>query len=206
MPARARVRPRLLDSDARARGGRSVSLYRVANEWRKVMRIIRRITAVIVALLMAGAFTAAAEETVGEQVKEAAKETGEAIKDTAKTVGKKTKAAAKAVGRAAKDTAETIGEKTKEAWRDTKAYASEDRPTYYRGGGQRLSDLKSEIAELKSRRSEAADPEAFDRQLDTLSQQQAKAEEELTRVKETAGTDDYSEARKQFNTTIGEME
>ena len=171
------------------------------------MRIITRATAIIAALLTAGALTAVGEEEgVGAQVKEAAKETGEAIKDTAKTVGKETKAAAKAVGRTAKDTAKTVGEKTKEAWRDTKAYASEDRPTYHKGAGQRLSDLKSEIAELKSRRSAAADPEAFDRQLDTLSQQQAKAEGELTRVKEAAGTDDYSEARKQFDTTIGEME
>ena len=149
-----------------------------------VMRIITRATAIVAALLTAGAITAVAQESVGAQVKEAAKETGEAIKDTAKT----------------------IGEKTKEAWRDTKAYASEDRPTYHKGAGQRLSDLKSEIAELKSRRSEAADHEAFDRQLDTLSQQQAKAQGELTRVKEAAGTDDYSEARKQFDTTIGEME
>ena len=179
------------------------------------MRIITRVTAMVAALLTAGAVTAVAQ--VGAQVKEAAKETGEAIKDTAKTVGKKTKAAAKAVGRTAKDTAKTIGKETKEAaetvaeaprkaWRETKAYASEDRPTYRRGAGQRLSDLKSEIAELKSRRSEAADPEAFDRQLDTLSQQQAKAQGELTRVKEAAGTDDYSEARKQFDTTIGEIE
>ena len=171
-----------------------------------VMRIITRATAIVAALLTAGAATAVAQESVGAQVKEAAKETGEAIKDTAKTVGKKTKAAAKAVGRTAKDTAKTIGEKTKEAWRETKAYASEDRPTYHKGAGQRLSDLKSEIAELKSRRSEAADPEAFDRQFDALSEQQTKAEGELTRVKEAAGTDDYSEARKQFNTTIGEME
>ena len=66
--------------------------------------------------------------------------------------------------------------------------------------------MKSEIADLKSRRSEAADPEAFDRQLDTLTQQQARAQGELTRVKEAAGTDDYSEARNQFDTTIGEME
>jgi hypothetical protein len=168
------------------------------------MRIITRVTAMVAALLTAGVVTAVAQ--VGAQVKEAAKETGEAIKDTAKAVGKKTKAAAKAVGRTTKDTAKTIGEKTKEAWRDTKAYASEDRPTYHKGAGQRLGDLKSEIAELKSRRSEAAEPEAFDRQLDTLSQQQAKAEGELTRVKEAAGTDDYSEARKQLNTTIGDME
>jgi len=156
--------------------------------------------------LTACAVTAVAQESVGTQVKEAAKETGEAIKDTAKTVGKKTKAAAKTVGRTAKDTAKTIGEKTKEAWRDTRAYASEDRPTYHKGAGQRLSELNSEIAELKSRRSAAADPEAFDRQLDTLNQQQATAEGELTRVKAGAGTEDYSEARKQFDSTIGDME
>jgi gas vesicle protein len=170
------------------------------------MRIITIAIAAVAALLTAGALTAVAEESVGTKVKEAAKETGEAIKDTAKTVGKKTKAAAKAVGRTTKDTAKTIGERTKEAWRDTNAYASEDRPTYHKGAGQRLSDLKSEIAELKSRRSEAGDPEAFDRQLDSLNQQQAKAEGELTRVKEAAGTDDYSEARRQFDATIGEME
>ena len=170
------------------------------------MRIITTAITIVAALLTADALTAVGEESVGTKVKEAAKDTGEAIKDTAKTVGRKTKAAAKAVGRTTKDTAKTIGEKTKEAWRETKAYASEDRPTYHRGAGQRLSDLKSDIAELKSRRSEAADPEAFDRQLDTLSQRQAEAEGELTRVKEAAGTDDYSEARKQFDTTIGEME
>jgi hypothetical protein len=78
-----------------------------ANDWRKVMRIVMRITATAFALLTASALTAVAEESVGAQVKEAARETGEAIKDTAKTVGKKTKAAAKTVGRTAKDTAKT---------------------------------------------------------------------------------------------------
>jgi hypothetical protein len=60
--------------------------------------------------------------------------------------------------------------------------------------------------ESKGSRSEAADPEAFDRQLDSLNQQQVKAKGELTHVKEAAGTDDYSEARRQFDATIGEME
>ena len=170
------------------------------------MRIITRASAIVVALFTVAALTAVGEEGVGEQIKEGAKKTGEAIKDTAKAVGKETKAAAKAVGRATKNTAKTIGEKTKEAWRDTKAYASEDRPTYHKGAGQRLNDLESEITELKSRRSEAADPAAFDRQLDSLSQQQTTAERELARVKEAAGTEDYSAARKQFDTTIGEME
>jgi len=180
------------------------------------MRIITRTTAIVVALLMAAALTAVAE-SVGAQIKQGAKETGEAIKDTAKTVAKETKATAKAVGRTTKSTAKTIGRKTKEtaeavgeesrqAWRETKAHASENRATYHKGAGQKLNDLKSEITELKSRRSEAADPEAFDRQLDTLSQQQATAEGELTRVKEAVGTEDYSAVRKQFDTTIGEME
>ena len=182
------------------------------------MRIITRATVIIVALLTAAAHTAVGEEEgVGAQVKEAAKETGQAIKETAKTVGKETKAAAKAIGRTTKDTAktigretkeaaETVGEKSRQAWRETKAYASENRATYHSGAGEKLNDLKSEIAELKSRPSEAADPEAFDRELDTLSQQQTTAEAELARVKETAGTEDYSAARKQFDTTIGEME
>ena len=181
------------------------------------MRIITRTTAIVVALLMAAALSAVAEESVGAQIKQEAKETGEAIKDTAKTVAKETKAAAKAVGKTTKNTAKTIGKKTKEAaeavgeesreaWRETKARASENRTTYHKGAGQKLNDLKSEITELKTRRSEAADPEAFDRQLDTLSQQQATAEGELTRVKEAVGTEDYSVARKQFDTTIDEME
>jgi len=181
------------------------------------MRIITRAIAIVAALLTAAGLTAVGEEPVGEQIKEGAKKTGEAIKDTAKAVGKETKATVKAVGRTTKKTAktigretketvETVGEKSREAWRETKAYASEDRVTYHRGAEQQLNDLKSEITELKSRRSEAADPEAFDRQLDSLNQQQATAEGELTRVKEAVGTEDYSEARKQFDSTIGDME
>jgi hypothetical protein len=181
------------------------------------MRIITRASAIVVALLTAAALTAMGEEGVGEQIKEGAKKTGEAIKDTAKAVGKETKAAAKAVGRTAKDTAktigretkeaaETVGEKSRQAWRETKEYASENRATYHSGAGQRLNDLESEITELKSRRSEAADPAAFDRQLDTLGQQQTMAEGELARVKEAAGTEEYSAARKQFDGTIGDME
>jgi uncharacterized lipoprotein YehR (DUF1307 family) len=156
----------------------------VMNEWR-VMKIITRTTAIVVALLTALMLTAVGEG-VGEQIKEGAKETGQAIKETAKTVGQKTKAAAKAVGRTTKDTAkaigretketaETVGEKSREAWRETKAYASENRATYHKGAEQKLDDLKSDITELKRRRSEATDPEAFDKQLETLSGQQAKA-------------------------------
>lgn len=181
------------------------------------MRIITKTTATVVALWTAAVLTAAGQEGPGEQIKEGAKETGQAIKETAKTVGKEVKSTAKAVGRTTKhtakaigketkETAETIGERSRQAWRDTKTYASENRTTYHKGAEQRLNDLKSDIAELKGRQSEAADPQTFDKQLDTLSAQQASAEEELSRVKEAAGTEDYSEARKQFDTTINEME
>jgi hypothetical protein len=154
-----------------------------------------KIPSLIIALITATAVAALGQEGVGQEIKRGAKKTGEAIKDGLKTVGEKTKEAA-----------ETVAEKTKEAWRKTKAYASEDRATYRKGARQKLNELKTEITDLKSRRSEAVDPEAFDKQLDTLSRQQATAEEELTRVKEAAGTEDYSGARKQFDTTIDEME
>jgi hypothetical protein len=154
-----------------------------------------KIPSLIIVLITATAVAALGQEGVGQEIKRGAKKTGEAIKDGLKTVGEKTKEAA-----------ETVAEKTKEAWRKTKAYASEDRVTYRKGARQKLSELKSEITELKSRRSEAADPEAFDKQLDTLSQQQATAEDQLAKVKSTTGTDDYPEARKQFDTTIDAME
>jgi trehalose-6-phosphate synthase len=159
------------------------------------MRIIMRTTGMAVALMTVFTLTAVAQESPGEQIKEGAKKVGQTVKEAAKTVGEKTKEAA-----------ETVAEKTKEAWRKTKAYASEDRTTYRKGARQKLNELKSEITELKSRRSEAADPEAFDKQLDTLSQQQVTAQDQLAKMKSTTGTDDYSEARKQFDTTIDAIE
>ena len=59
---------------------------------------------------------------------------------------------------------------------------------------------------MKNRKSEAADPQAFESQLDTLSQQHATAKEEFAKLKKTAGTKDYADARKEFDKTIGEME
>ena len=154
-----------------------------------------RTIAMVSVLLTITAFTAVAQESPGEQIKHGAKKVGEAVKDAAKTVGEKTKEAAK-----------TVGEKTKELWRDTKAYASTDRKTYRKGARQKLNDLGEEIAELKNRKSEAADPQAFESQLDTLSQQHATAEEEFAKLKKTAGTKDYADARKEFDKTIGEIE
>ena len=160
-------------------------------ESRKIMKTLAMITV----LLTITALTAVAQESPGEQIKQGAKEVGEAVKDAAKTVGKKTKEAAK-----------TVGQKTKELWRDTKAYASTDRKTYRKGARQKLNDLGEEIAELKNRKSEAADPQAFESQLDTLSQQHATAKEEFAKLKKTAGTKDYADARKEFDKTIGELE
>ncbi len=154
-----------------------------------------RTIAMITVLLTITALTAVAQESPGEQIKHGAEKVGEAVKDAAKTAGQKTKEAAK-----------TVGEKTKELWRDTKAYTSTDRKTYRKGARQKLNDLGEEIAELKNRKSEAADPQAFESQLDTLSQQHATAKEEFTKLKKTAGTKEYSDARKEFDKTIGEIE
>src|SRR6266536_3151192 len=148
------------------------------------MRTITRTTIVIVVLLTIAALSAVAQESTGEQIKHGAQKAGEKVKEAAKTVG----------------------EKTKELWRDTKAYASSDTKAYRKGARQKLNDLKSEITELKGRKSEAADPQAFESQLDTLSQQRATAENQLAKLKKTAGTQDYAEARKQFDKTIGELE
>src|SRR5438093_6027511 len=131
-----------------------VRRFNECNERRRVMRIITRAIAIVADQLTAAVRTAMGEEPVGEQIKEGAKKTGEAIKDTAKAVGKETKATVKAVGRTTKKTAktigretketvETVGEKSREAWRDTKAYASENRVTYHTGAEQKLNDLKS---------------------------------------------------------------
>ena len=143
-----------------------------------------KITAMVTVLLTITALTAVAQESPGEQIKHGAQKAGETVKDAAKT----------------------IGEKTKELWRDTKAYASSDRKTYRKGARQKLNDLGEEITELKNRKSEAADQQAFESQLDTLSQEHATAKEEFAKLKKTAGTKDYADARKEFDKMIDEME
>jgi hypothetical protein len=165
-----------------------------------------KITSLIITLVAATALVALGQEETLKDVKRGAKKAGETIKDGLETVGEKTKDAAETVGEKTKEAAETVAKESKKAWRETKAYASGDRTTYRKGARQRLNELSGEIADLKNRRSEAADPEAFDRQLDTLNQQQATAKEQLTTMRRATSEKDYSEARKQFDTTIGEME
>src|SRR6266446_6085867 len=127
-----------------------------------------KITVTAAVLLTITALPAVAQESTGEQVKHGAQKAGETVKDTAKTVGQKTKEAAK-----------TVGEKTKELWKDTKAYASSDRKTYRKGARQKLNDLGEEIAELKSRKSEAADPQAFEKTIDEMENGLAQARKQL---------------------------
>jgi hypothetical protein len=179
-------------TDARARGTSSVSFVRVAIERKEMMM---RITSLVIILVTAAAFAALGQEGTMEDIKHGAKKAGETIKNGLETVGEKTK-----------ETAEIVGEKTKEAWRDTKAYASSNRVTYRKGARQKLNALSKEITDLKGRRSEATDPQTFDSQLDTLTQQQATAKEQLATMKKPTNAKDYDDARKQFDKTIGEME
>src|SRR6266446_2255256 len=127
-----------------------------------------KITAMVSVLLTITALTADAQESPGEQIKHGAQKAGETVKDAAKTVGEKTKEAAK-----------TVGEKTKELWRDTKAYASSDRKTYRKGARQKLNDVGEELAELKNRKSEAADPQAFEKTIDEMENGLAQARKQL---------------------------
>jgi hypothetical protein len=165
-----------------------------------------KITSLIITLVASVAFAALGQEGTVEEVKHGAKKAGEKIKEGVETVGEKTKKAAETVGEKTKEAAETVARETKKAWRETKAYASSDRAAYRKGARQKFNELSREIADLKSRRSEATDPGAFDRQLDTLSQQQTAANEQLATMRKATSEKDYSEARKQFDTTIGEME
>lgn len=154
-----------------------------------------RITSWIVTLLAAAVLPALAQEETLKDIEHGAKKAGEKIKEGVETVAEKTK-----------ETGETVAKGVKKAWRETKAYASGNRATYRKGARQKLNELSREIADLKTRKSEAADPAAFDRQLETLSQQQATAKEQLDTMRKATSDQDYSEAHKQFDTAIGEME
>ena len=185
------------------RASNPFSMYRDTNNEKEP---VMKIPSLIITLTVATALVAFAQEETLQDVKHEAKKAGETVKDGLETAGKKTKEAAETVGEKTKEAAETVAKESKKAWRETKAYASGNRATYRKGARQRLNDLSSEIADLKTRRSQASDPEAFDRQLDTLNQQQAAAREELANMRKTTNAKDYSEARKRFDTTIGEME
>jgi hypothetical protein len=165
-----------------------------------------KVTGLIITLVAAAALAALGQEETVEDIKHGAKKAGETVKEGLETVGEKTKESAETVGEKTKEAAKTVAEETKKAWSETKAYASGNRATYRKGARQRLNDLSKEIADLKARKSEASDPQAFDRQLDTLTQQETAAKGELANMKKNASEKDYSEARKRFDATIGEME
>jgi hypothetical protein len=165
-----------------------------------------KIGSLIITLTVATALVAFGQEGTVEDIKHGTKKAGETIKDGLETVGEKTKEAAETVAEKTKEAAQTVAKESKKVWRETKAYASGDRTTYRKGARQKLNQLSKEIADLESRRSEAADPQEFNRQLEALNQQQATAKERLASMRKATNSEDYSEARKQFDTTIGQME
>src|SRR5207249_3307318 len=128
------------------------------------------------------------------------------VKRSAEKAGEKTKEAAETVGEKTKEAAVAVGSKTRELWRKTKAYLSEDRETYREGARQKLDELSKEIADLKSRKSEAADRKSFEDKLDSLSRQHATAEKQLADLKKASDEKEYKEARKEFNKTVDAME
>lgn len=126
-------------------------------------------------------------------------------RSTAKAA-EKTKEAAEEVGDKTKDAARAIGHKSREVWRKAKASMSEDRGTYRQGAREKLDDLDSQLAVLKSRKAEAADPRAFGQTLDTLSEQRDTAEHELAQLDTATNKEDYASDRRRLNDTVNTLE
>ena len=99
------------------------------------MRIITRATAIVAALLTAGAVTAGRTRIGRRASKGSSQGDRRTIKTPAKTVGKKTKAASEGGWENCKRHRENNREKTK-TWARHQGICSEDRPTIHKGAGK----------------------------------------------------------------------
>jgi hypothetical protein len=117
-----------------------------------------RVTRLILALVIAGALAALAQEGAVETVKEGAKKAGEKIKQGAETVGEKTKKAAETVGQKTKETAQTVGRKTKEAVETTGEKTTESTKTAHHKSKGAESKNKAQAIEQQSTNQEPMTP------------------------------------------------
>ena len=113
-------------------------------------------------LLAASAFIAQAED----------RSISEKARDAAGTVAEKTKEAAHDTKDAIVGAARHAGRATRAAWAKTKAYVSDDVPTYREGAQATLAGLAREIADVKALTPSAA-PVYFRTRLLALDQQHA---------------------------------
>ncbi len=123
----------------------------------------------------------------------------------ADTAAEKLKEAASEFKQAAKDIGGAVAQKSREAWRQTKAYASDDPVIYRRSASDELDALGREIASLQQAALARA-PRYFADRLAALSEQQAACAKQAEVLSIEEIHDLRSPARQQFDTNLSWLE
>lgn len=105
----------------------------------------------------------------------------EKARDTAAGVVDKTREVARDAKDAVVGVANKVGDVTRSGWKKTKAYLSEDEPTYRDGAAQTLADLGKEIREVKAM-TPSVHPPYFHTRLQALDQQHEYLGTHLTKL------------------------
>ncbi len=116
--------------------------------------------------------------------------------------------AVEAVRRETKDAADAASRTLREAWKDTKAYLSQDGAEYRAGASAKLDELSAEIDVMKKRApsTRVGSRPYFATRLQALREHQDYARLELARMPADRDTAAYSAARKDFDHTIDSLE
>ena len=129
----------------------------------------------------------------------------EKARDAAKTVAAETKEAAHDTKDAIVGAARHAGRATRAAWAKTKAYLSDDVPTYREGAHATLAGLAREIADVKAMTPSAA-PVYFRTRLQALEQQHAHLAMRLADMSRQELKVRSSEAHQDFDQCLGDLE
>lgn len=136
----------------------------------------------------------AAERTIPEKAREAA---GDVV-DKTKEVARETKDAVVGAARQA-------GQATRSAWVKTKAYLSDDLPTYHEGAKATLADLRREIAEVEAQTPTSA-PSYFRTRLRALDEQHQYLAKYLPRLSSEHVKQRASGLRHDFDRGVADLE
>ena len=129
----------------------------------------------------------------------------EKARDAASTVAEKTKEAAHDTKDALVGAARHAGRATRAAWAKTKAYLSDDVPTYREGAHATLAGLAREIADVKAVTPSAA-PAYFRTRLQALDQQHAHLAMRLADMTRQELKVRSSAAHQDFDQCLGDLE
>lgn len=129
----------------------------------------------------------------------------EKARDAAGTVAERTKEAAQDTKDAIVGAARKAGRASRAAWAKTKAYLSEDVPTYREGANATLAGLGREIADIKAQTPSAA-PVYFRTRLLALEQQHAHLSMRLADMSREEIRVRASGAHREFDQCLGDLE